>query len=196
MSDEESERKRAAAGVVRHLAAMARQRREEHEAAKSAIEPHGIEALIAKRKRGAKITSLEVGQWLAVVKRAHEHFGERDAGGELADVRIPFASLDVIGEVVLGRTNWQRRQAREQKGKARKSDVRALWNATAAKYFLKNSRLSKHDVAKRVSSDMERLYREKIAAGEAPEVAEKVRGRPGTIRRAIQKTRKLSSAVR
>jgi hypothetical protein len=152
------------------------------------VEPRGFEAIIAKRKRGEKLTSLEVGQSLAVVKRAHE-----DAAG---DVTIPFAALDVIGEVVLGRTNWQRGQAGGQKGKARNAAVHALWNSAAAGYFRKDPNASKSAVAKWVARDMERLYRDKIASGEDHEDANKVRGHPNTIRRVIKKPRKLSSAVR
>src|SRR6516164_5841651 len=77
---------------------------------------HRIRELIAKRGRGEKLRALEVGQWLAVIKRRHKASGERDAEGNLADVPIPFLSIDVIGEVVMGRTNWQREQARKRKG--------------------------------------------------------------------------------
>jgi len=110
----------------------------------------GAQKLIAKYKRGERITSLEVGELLAVIKRAHEAFGEHDANGELVDVQIPFPLLDMIGFAVMGRTNLQRAGARKRKGR-KFAPHHADWQAEADEIWRKNPRLTKHRVAILVS---------------------------------------------
>jgi hypothetical protein len=60
--------------------------------------------IVAEYKKHRKISTLAVLEHLAVLKRAHEHFGNRNADGKLVDVTIPFDLIDVIGAALAGRT--------------------------------------------------------------------------------------------
>jgi hypothetical protein len=117
--------------------------------------------IIAEYKRDEKISALAVLEHLAVLKRAHQVFGEIDADGKLVDVTIPFELLDVIGAALAGRTKWQRHQARQKKRDA--ATRGAAWNARAAEIWAKSPDKTKKQVANKIAYEL-RAHGESVSA--------------------------------
>ena len=97
--------------------------------------------VVAEYKKSGKISALAVLKHLAVLKRSHEHFGERNVDGKLADVTIPFDLIDVIGAALAGRTNWQRAQARQKAGMA--NEHYSAWQTRATEIKSESPRKKK-----------------------------------------------------
>jgi hypothetical protein len=108
--------------------------------------------VVAEYKKSGKISALAVLKHLAVLKRSHEHFGERNVDGKLADVTIPFDLIDVIGAALAGRTNWQRAQARQKAGMA--NEHYSAWQTRATEIKSESPRKKKKEVANQIAAEL------------------------------------------
>jgi hypothetical protein len=108
--------------------------------------------IVAEYKKSGGISALAVLEHLAVLKRAHEAFGERNADGKLADVTIPFDLIDVLGAALAGRTKWQREQARQ---KTRMAGERYIaWKTRAAEIRAESPDKLKKGVANQIAAEL------------------------------------------
>jgi hypothetical protein len=116
---------------------------------------------LAQLLKMPKVTQATLAGYLAIVQSEYKAFGRvRDEYQGACNVPIPIEVIAMIGEKLVGKARWSRENNAAQTDAARQQVAR--WQAKAVAIWLKNPKLSRTAVAKRIAPDNWNYVRQRI----------------------------------